>query len=282
MTQQQKDSISNKILYIAIGILIIIILLLLGWRITKFNLFGIVEIVPPETPTPVQSVSVIDTTIPVAEQAATPTVLTPTLYDDFNNPSFNSGINTGLWKTIHDSNCEVIQQNETALFRLNELSENRTLCYLELPKYVEFNRVGYIESKLLAQNDGSGDMSLGIIEFKTTGFTPDTDWIAQCGIIQTPKENKVELFLYVDNSFPNGQETYQTVTAATEEFYNMRLEMDPDTGAVQCYANDNIVGSHNPTNVDTLKTQLFNRHFVGFWSPQSAGTYQVDDVVALP
>jgi hypothetical protein len=282
MTQSQKDSSLNKLLYIVIGLLTIIILLLLGWRISKFNIFGIVELVPPEASTPVQSVQVIDTSIPVAGQADTPVVLMPTLYDDFNNPSYNNNINASLWKTIQDSNCDVKQENGTAVFRLNDLSANRTLCYLELPKYVEYNRVGYIESKLLAKNGASGDMSLGIIEFKTTGFVPDTDWIAQCGIIQTPKENKVELFLYVDNSFPNGQETYQTITASTEEFYKMRLEMNPDTGSIQCYANDKIVGSHNPTNANALKTQLFNRHFVGFWSPQSVGIYQVDDVVALP
>jgi len=282
MTQSQKDSSPNNLLYIVIGLLTIIILLLLGWRIAKFNIFGIVELVPPETSTPVQSVQVIDTSTPIAGQADTPVVLIPTLYDDFNNLSYNNSINTGLWKTIQDPNCDVKQEDGTAIFKLNELSANRTLCYLELPKYVEFNKVGYIESKILAKNDASGDMSLGIIEFKTTGFTPDTDWVTQCGIIRTPKENKVELFLYVDNSFPNGQEIYQTITASTEEFYKMRLEMNPETGSIECYANDEIVGSHNPTNVNTLKTQLFNRHFVGFWSPQSKGTYQVDEVVALP
>lgn len=200
------------------------------------------------------------------------------IYDDFNNPLASSN----LWKRIQDENCDIKQENGVATFSLNNLSANSTLCYLELPNYVQFDKVGSFAAKLLAKNDASGDRSLQILEFKTTGFTPDTDWIAQCGIIRTPNANQNELFLYVDNSFPNGQEIYKTLPATTEEFYNMRLELDPTTGLITCYANDNIVGSYTPTNLNTLKSQLFNRHFVGFWSPQSAGTYQVDDAIVQP
>jgi len=51
MKETQKDSSLNKLLFIIVGALVIIILLLLGWRIAKLNFFGIIELVPPETPT---------------------------------------------------------------------------------------------------------------------------------------------------------------------------------------------------------------------------------------
>ena len=194
----------------------------------------------------------------------------------------NDDVSLDLWKTIKDSNCDIKQENGGAIFSINTMSADRTLCYLEMPDYVNFDEAGSVEASLLAKNDASGDMSLGIIEYKTAGFSPDTDWVAQCGIIQTPKENLIELFLYIDNSFPNGQETYQSTAASNEEFYKMRLEIDPDTGAINCYANDKVIGTHSPTNIDLLKSQLFNRHFVGFWSPQSTGTFQIDSVVTQP
>jgi hypothetical protein len=50
MSESQKDSSQTKLFLGIIGVLAIIILLLLGWRITKLQFLG-VELAPPETPT---------------------------------------------------------------------------------------------------------------------------------------------------------------------------------------------------------------------------------------
>lgn len=203
--------------------------------------------------------------------------------DDFNNPLYDNSINVNLWKILKDSNCDVKQENGAAVFRLNDLSSDKTLCYLDTHNDVKWNSIGSIEAKLLAENGASGDFSLGIVELKTSGFKPDTVWAAQCGIVQTPTENKVELFFYVNNSFPEGDpEISQSIAASANTPYKMRLEVDPGTGTIQCFANDKVLGSLTPSNIGLLKLQTFNRHVVGFWSPQSAGTYKVDDLLVKP
>ena len=52
MTETKKETSPNKSLYIIIGVLAIIILILLGWRVAKVQLFGI-ELIPPTTSTPI-------------------------------------------------------------------------------------------------------------------------------------------------------------------------------------------------------------------------------------
>lgn len=204
-------------------------------------------------------------------------------YDDFNNPIFKDSINTDLWKRLQDLNCDVKQDDGVAIFQLNESSAESTLCFLRMPTKVPMSEIGGVDASLLAQNDASGDFSLITIEFQTIGFTADTIWIAQCGIIQKPLENNLELFFYVDNSYPNGEnETYQTIEAIPNQWYNMRLEMDPDSGTLRCYVNDKVIGSHKPENVDFLKTQMFNRHITGFWSSESSSTFTADDVILKP
>jgi hypothetical protein len=203
-------------------------------------------------------------------------------YDNFNNPFHNEKINTELWKRLQDLNCDVKQSNGTALFQINELSDENTLCFIRMPNKVKLSEVGQMEAMLQANNNARGDFSLTTIEFQSTGFSPDTIWIAQCGIIQKANENRTVLFFNLDNSYPNGNpETYSEIPATNEEWYKIRLEIDPDSGTTRCYVNEKVIGSHYPSNVDTLKTQLFNRHITGFWSPQSEGSYLADDVILL-
>lgn len=210
-------------------------------------------------------------------------VTNTTNYDDFNNSLYDNSINVDLWETLKDSNCDISQEDGAAVFRLKALSAERTLCYLGIPNDVKLDKLGNIEASLLAENDASGDYSLGIFEFKTVGSRPDTVWIAQCGIIQTPNENKTEMFFYVNSSFPEGEpELYQTIAMTTGEWNKMRIETEPGTGTISCYANDRLLGSYTPSNLDVLNQQVFNRQFVGFWSPQSAGTFRLDDVVVQP
>jgi len=57
MAETKNNSTPNKALILVIGMLTIIILILLGWKITKVNFFGIVELVPPATTTSFSSSS---------------------------------------------------------------------------------------------------------------------------------------------------------------------------------------------------------------------------------
>ncbi|MBI3170495.1 MAG: hypothetical protein HYZ22_18590 [Chloroflexi bacterium] len=204
-------------------------------------------------------------------------------YDDFNNSQYDGNINIDLWERIQDQNCDVIQEGGTAFFRLNELSPEPTLCYLHMPTRAEYSEVGSVESRLLTESEANGNYSIGIIEFKTNGFTTDTIWVAQCGIIQSPKENKIELFFYVNNSYPNGDpEIYKTIIANPDQWYKMRLMLDAYTGSVWCFENDRVLGSHAPTGIDILDSQLFSLHILGFWSADSSASFKADDVIVKP
>ncbi len=180
-------------------------------------------------------------------------------------------------------NCDIQQHDGVLRFSLNALSPESTPCYLNMLQKVPFTKVGSVQAKLLGENDAQGDYSIGVIEYKTTGFQPNTFWLAQCGIIQTPKDNKVELFFWLDNSYPTGQpEVYQTMPASANQWYTMRLELDPYGAGIWCFYNDKILASADPSRMDFLKSQIFSRHITAYWSANSNGTYQADDVYIKP
>ena len=72
MNGTQKDSPSTKLLLTIIGLLVIIILLLLGWKISKIQFFG-VELAPPATSTP----ELPPTAIPQIQPSSTPQQVEP-------------------------------------------------------------------------------------------------------------------------------------------------------------------------------------------------------------
>lgn len=205
------------------------------------------------------------------------------LYDDFHDRAYDGKINTALWQNFQGQNCDIAQHDGAAFFSLHALRPEGSTCYLNMVQQVPFPRVGSFEARLFAEDGAQGDFSLAAVEYKTTGFQPNTVWLAQCGIIQTPKENKVELFFYINNSYPGGQpETYVTQPAAANQWYTMRLLLDQYGAGVWCFANDRELADFSPSRMDILKNQIFSRHLVGYWSPQSIGTYKADDVYVKP
>lgn len=221
-----------------------------------------------------------------APGAPTPTgAIVPStgLYDDFNNPVYNGSVNTTLWENFQVQHCDIQQQDGAAVFSLNALWADSTTCYLNMRQKVPFTEVGTVKASLLGKNNAQGDYSIGVIEYKTTGFAPNTVWLAQCGIIQTPKDHKVELFFWLNNSYPTGQaETYETMSASTDQWYKMRLELDPYGAGMWCFANDKEVGKVVPSNMDFLRSQIFSRHILSYWSANSNATYEADDVYLGP
>lgn len=75
MKETPKDSSPNRLLFIIIGVLVIIVLALLGWRVAKVSIIG-VDLVPPATSTP-QPVIPTNTSVPTNTATSIPS--TPTL-----------------------------------------------------------------------------------------------------------------------------------------------------------------------------------------------------------
>lgn len=78
-----KDSSLIKLLFTVIGLLVLVILLLLGWRITKFSLFG-AEVVPPATSTSeIIPTEIIQPQQPSAPQQGEQPVVVPTATESY-------------------------------------------------------------------------------------------------------------------------------------------------------------------------------------------------------
>jgi hypothetical protein len=207
------------------------------------------------------------------------------LYDDFNELTLDENFDQGRWEVSKYFGCDVRQRDGVAIFSANSPSPSNIVCVISADELqVPLEEVGSMEAGLYATSGAKGDYSIGIIEFSSGTFEEGTTtWIAQCGILQVPKENRVELFFNVHSTYPEGDSEYwESVPASVEHWYKMRLEIIPDTVELRCYADDGLIGSYHPTNADVLRKENFDRHLVGFWTTGSQATYYADDVRFSP
>ncbi len=93
MTESKNDQPQNKLLLIIIGLLVIVVLLVLGWRVTKVSILGL-ELSPPETPTFTPTIALSSNPQPTATaQLENPIIVAGTaLFQD----NFEQGISK--WK----------------------------------------------------------------------------------------------------------------------------------------------------------------------------------------
>jgi hypothetical protein len=219
------------------------------------------------------------------EPEATPTAQASTstyFYDDFNsNGDFRQDY--WSWGKLENEGCSVTQQDGLALFTNNGVNELGILCLVAAEKML-FEEVGSMEANISAKNGATGDFSIGIIEFSQGSFEEGSvNWIFQCGIKQDPNANNVELFFYVNSTYPEGEgEFYSSIPARAEKVYNLRLEILPENDKIICYYDGKNLGEYQDEKISELHRKNILRKLLSFWSANSQATYYMDNAELLP
>jgi hypothetical protein len=229
---------------------------------------------PPQKSSPTE-------TPPVATPLAT-TLASNVAYffDDFNS---GTDFNKNYWGQSGDLACTTQLKNGRVEFSSTSNNTSSLVCTL-FAEGVLYEDVGSMEANITAGGGATGDYSIGIIEFSKGTFGEGTkNWIIQCGVRQIPNQNIVEVFFNVHSTYPQGEpEIYKTVSALAEHSYSMKLEIIPNTDKVVCYADGQVIGTYEGSNLASLHNEKIGRHLLGFWSPNSQATYYADDVKLSP
>lgn len=233
----------------------------------------------PTTPTPeISAVASAEAATPAAiETTLANDSVSPTLYDDFNDPAYEGKINAAKWLPMLDEVCQVTQQ-AGALVVKNAVLATAGGCNLTVspPEEVAVSGLGVFEARFQLSSDHNGEYLNQGMTFGTEE-APGGSWYAFCGL-DASGETPQALFEVMDWATGQNYETQQTAPAAYDRWYTFRLEANPETMAFDCYMDNTRLGSVAPAPVADLSKAHFYRALNAWRDAKAVGTSYVDEV----
>ncbi len=200
----------------------------------------------------------------------------PTMYDDFNVATYDGKVNPGLWSK-RDNCGSVSQQNGSMVFK--DLNDGCDLIVTQ-PRMVRGEDLGALEAKLMIDDDHQGGAVTQEIDFFTYDLPGDL-WWSYCGILAD--HGDVSVFFRLEN--PGGKkpaDLQKSIPAKYNQWYVLRMEVDPQTMTFSCQVDGITIGSVIPKDAETLRNAQFERLTEGVRYPGASATSYVDYIRILP
>jgi serine/threonine protein kinase len=210
----------------------------------------------------------------------------PTLYDDFNNPAFDSSFNTDLWSESCASSDYV--QGDGVLSINFGVQSNQVNCNLFSQKSyrVSIKDVGQLQARIKAAQGYQGNTTVEAIQFRAMDPLSGREaWASLCGLKTFPGSGAQALFKinrYTSPTSPGTAQVERVIAARTETWYTFRLAVDPASLKVECFVDDLLLGSAIPDSYYKPTAPDFQRELAGYADVGGSGTYTIDDVRFLP
>ncbi|NJN97273.1 MAG: hypothetical protein HC875_25905, partial [Anaerolineales bacterium] len=159
---------------------------------------------------------------------------------------------------------------------LSQARFHRALDYEE----VEFGQIGFVEARLKLDSDISAKQ--GAVSVLLTN---SLDSWAGCGLAGNADIDQAQLSCNVA-SFRNEvfAEVYRADGPAVDydTWHTVRIEMNPESGELTFFADDQPIGTHTPEEIEPLKTAQFNAELQLYLEDGSLVTGYFDDIQIGP
>lgn len=240
----------------------------------------------PPTPTPTENSQ------PQAKNTPAPTATInadATLYDNFDDPTYDGTVNTRLWRTGTDTSlaCNMRQENGL-LITTNELVDEEIVCSREIPQVGPGKELGALSARMKIADNHNGYVTSVLKQF--TSFiataTKHEYYEIRCGIdnIGPGVPGPVVGFTIYDTRRSGDTRPYfATYPIEYDRWYDVRLEVDPQTMTFSCLVDGEEIASYSPTNVEELRNAVFGwRGLLEARHPGAVATTYIDDVRLIP
>jgi serine/threonine protein kinase len=200
------------------------------------------------------------------------TEVSPILYDDFDDSTYDGSFNSMLWLPNSDEGCEVKQEDGALVFTIPAQPQD-TSCGLlvAVPETVSFAALGAIAANLQITHDLTGQaVNQGLI--LTAAEIPE--WYTFCGLDVRPEG--VQAYFEVAGQ---SVDISQGVAAAYDQWHTFRLEADPATLTLTCYVDGTMIGSVIPTDAKALRQAQIQRGLDSYRQAESSATVYADEVI---
>lgn len=207
---------------------------------------------PTNTPTSTPSPTLTNTPRPTNTPHPTPIPTSTidadqTVYDNFNNPAFDGGLNENLWVNhSDDAPTQVVQENEMLIITNSSGAGDivaRKNNYVNLESFTS-NAKTFFEVKMMSETGVKGNVHTKIsidVEEGQSSFT-------ECGIY----EGNWAMCFLAGSYRPEGK------SVDSKSWHTFRIELDPATMTFSYYIDNQQVGFYTPANADNLKDGKFN------------------------
>jgi WD40 repeat protein len=176
------------------------------------------------------------------------------LADDFNDPAYDGMTNSNLWAySPYYRFITNIGQANGALVFTRSTTDSEEDGQVQTSQSWSFGQVDYIEARLKVDGQHTGtdaNLNLAIVQAPT-----GEEWFTTCAIgLDDPKPYLWCIQVTNGDSFEY-ERSFQTLEY--DRWYTIRISMDPQTAELKYYLDGQLVGSWQPTNLNTLKKAKF-------------------------
>jgi len=203
------------------------------------------------------------------------------LYDDFNNPAFNGFYDTGKWQFWGDGDYFDMGQADGAMVLTSHdaPAERDTVLVASSPLYRPLARVQRFQGRLKISPDTNGWRAKIQIVADDIGQA-GRSWWASCGL----SKYGPDAYLDCGIASSTGWEWGEGGPAKVDQWYTVRMEVDPLTAQFCFYQDGALLGCHIPADADALKAATSFTARIGAWNGEAnpTGTHYFDDVYLTP
>jgi tRNA A-37 threonylcarbamoyl transferase component Bud32 len=193
----------------------------------------------------------------------------PAAYDNFDDPAFDGGFDTGLW--ILRGPCDVAQTDGELRIAFDEP------CILEAStELIAGADLESMEARIQVESTENAIADHALI-FWTDDIPSGGRWAVHCGLTTTDEGLVANAWINRDDG---GR--VERFPAEFGAWYDVRLAVDPDTMEMTCMVNDRTIMSFMPERTEILREARFSRGIGVVADPNVSGVMYADDVVLIP
>jgi len=199
------------------------------------------------------------------------------LYDDFNQTSADGILDSARWIFPHNvpgESCDFVQEDGVLKFIASEsLPESACALRVAPPEYVEGAELDSMSAQMrLVSPQADANFALGL---RASSSFEDGDWNADCAIVS----NEASHFIYFVVSDTRIREILYSSERAInpDEWYDVRLEIGPETMEVTCLLDGVEIGRFAPELPGLLLSAPFVREILTQQAPAISGEIWIDD-----
>jgi len=210
-------------------------------------------------------------------------LVTPDLYDNFEDAFYDGKVNPSLWEINGNPRGEATQLNGALIIQTNSKEEDGNFAVNTTnPRTVSYQNLKYMEAKVKLDSREAGNGSF--LKIQAVTFLNQKVWWIECKFTNSTTAypdtscNLQEGTFLADGSPVYSYET-EHIPCQYDTWYKMRFVSDPSTGKVSFYVDNKLIGESAFSNVSVMRNLSGFSLQVGSWiSPNESLLGYVDDV----
>jgi len=199
----------------------------------------------------------------------------PTVYDNFNNPAFDGGINTGLWEAQPSPPGRIEQQNGVMVLTHWPSPGDEAAHLIPIrSRYLKLDQLEFVEEKLLLSSEAvegeHGDVDFGLMTDLSDGRCLRIECSVHrasinCAIFTS--DGSIDLMEHYVGPIPTNFDVWHTT----------RIEVDPEVN-ITFYVDGQQFGPYRPSVAEEVKGNAFRPSLWVHTKMQDGVKAYVDDV----